>query len=106
METSQKEEKLKAQKDPEGRALYEGATANAQASIAAGAAAEPEVLLQERYARRSLELLEKARLVGWFSGPQRIKQLKEDKSFVPPPRDDFKPFVDELQRFVDRLEKK
>jgi tetratricopeptide (TPR) repeat protein len=92
---AQMEEKLKAQNNPAALLLYQAAHINA---IAMGSAkATDEAGLQKQYASRSLELLKQARTSGWFSIPQRIKQLKDDKVFAALPPADFKPFLDSLE---------
>jgi hypothetical protein len=68
-----------------------------------------EKLLSERYARRSLALLEQAKIAGWFRDPQRINQLKDDKNFAALPPDDFRRFLEGLEagtRKDDKSEKK
>jgi eukaryotic-like serine/threonine-protein kinase len=95
LEIAETEEKLKAQSKPEGELLYQAAVLHARATKAA--ADEEERLLSERYAKRSLELLEQARGAGWFRDPLRIKQLKEDKDFAPLPPEEFERFLKGLE---------
>jgi serine/threonine protein kinase/tetratricopeptide (TPR) repeat protein len=95
LKIAETEKKLKAQTKSEGELLYQAAVLHAQATKAA--ADEEERLLSERYAKRSLELLEQARGAGWFRDPQRINQLKEDKDFPQLPPDDFKRFLQGLE---------
>jgi serine/threonine protein kinase len=94
--TAEMEEKLKAQAKPAGELLRQAAAVHAQATVAAGRQQEPG--LQTQYARRTLELLKQATDAGWFRDPQRVKQLKEDKTFDP-----FRP-LDEFKRLVEGLE--
>jgi eukaryotic-like serine/threonine-protein kinase len=104
---SQMEEKLKAENDPAAPLLYQAARIHALATAAAEA--ELEANLQKQYAARSLELLKQARAAGWFSSPQRIKQMKDDKAFAALPPADFKPFLQSLEAekgAKDRSEKK
>jgi serine/threonine protein kinase/tetratricopeptide (TPR) repeat protein len=95
LEIAETEKKLKAQAKPEGELLYKAAVLHAQATKAA--ADEEERLLSERYAKRSLELLEQARSAGWFRDPLRIIQLKENKDFAPLPPEKFRPFLQDLE---------
>ncbi len=88
------EEKLKAGPRPAGDVLYEAARACARAKEAAARAKEPT--LEERYTRRTLDLLKQAQSTGWFGDPLRVKQIKEEKSFTALPRDEFKRFLDSL----------
>ena len=104
---AQMEEKLKAENNPDALLLYEAAQINAKAM--GSAQATDEASLQKQYANRSLELLKQARTAGWFSSPQRIKQLKDDKAFAALPPADFKLYLESLEAekgAKDRSEKK
>jgi tetratricopeptide (TPR) repeat protein len=68
-------------------------------ALAAGAAAPDEEKLSQHYAGRTLALLEQARTAGFFRDPQRIEELKKDKSLlVLGQRPDFQKFVADLER--------
>ena len=91
---SQIEGKLNAQLKPAGSLLYEAAVVHALATVAAGTAEEPG--LQNQYSKRALALLTQAKTAGWFRDPQRITQLKADRSFGALPDADFKAFLESL----------
>jgi serine/threonine protein kinase len=90
----QVEEKLSAQSKPSGADFYEAAIVNARAKGAAIKTKEDS--LEERYTKRALALLKQAQSAGWFRDPQRIKQLKEEKSFDSLPREEFNRFLESL----------
>jgi serine/threonine protein kinase len=93
---SQMEEKLKAQVIPQAGLLYETARLNARASTAATATGEDS--LNERYAKRALELLKQARIAGYFTEVRRIQQFKADRDFEPLRHDaKFREFVQKLE---------
>jgi serine/threonine protein kinase/tetratricopeptide (TPR) repeat protein len=95
LEAAQKEESLRADPKLTGPALYNAASLNALAMAAAAKVEEP--LLEERYGKRSLELLKQAREAGWFNDRQHIQQLRDDLTFGTLPRESFVPFVESLE---------
>jgi serine/threonine protein kinase/tetratricopeptide (TPR) repeat protein len=85
---------LRMRPGPAGEVLYEAAVVYARANVAAKRTREASQ--EERYARRAQELLKQAQSAGWFRDPQRIKQLKAEKSFNSLPRDELKRFLESL----------
>ncbi len=88
-------ERLQAQADPDGNLLFEAAGVYCRATVAA--AVTREIGQQKHYGKRALELLNQAKIAGWFRDTQRIKQLKEDRQFDSLPRDDFKRFLESVE---------